>query len=56
MRGNCPLSCGACPKPKYDGPVATARVYNAWDEEDEGGFIARCARLEARVRVRVSLL
>ena len=41
MRGNCPLACGACPKPKYDGPQATARVYNAWDEEDEGGFIAR---------------
>jgi hypothetical protein len=41
MRGNCPLACGACPKPKYDGPQATARVYNAWDEEDEGGFIAQ---------------
>jgi hypothetical protein len=40
MRGNCPKSCGACPPPKYDGPQATGYVRNAWEEEDEGGFIA----------------
>ena len=40
MKAQCPLSCDACPPAKFSGPQATARVRNAWEQDDEGEFIA----------------